>query len=836
MNPQFKKLVIGLAVAGAVLAAGTFLWINHILRSAEQQVRASVSQDESVRGRVLGFLAPVELTDRSGSEFQLDQLEGKVWLAGLVGEADPDEFRKSTSGFRRLVEDWNSGDPLTLVSWSMDEELDSAEKLAAFAEAADVGSENNRLVWDAGTDTNPSAWGLTDLGFDLDLPSGEGGVLKTSSECFLVDHYLRVRGKYDMTDQDSLDRLMQDIEIVQAEKTPYPEDVLTSPWMAEREKSQLATIDQFEVYCDFKFTDMQPESGIRFRNKIVDDAGRTYVASHYDHGNGVVVADVDGDDRLDIYFVNQAGRNELWRNLGSGRFEDITDKAGVAVEDRIGVTASFADIDNDGDADLFVTSVRGGNLMFENDGSGQFTDVTESSGLAYTGHSSSAVFFDYNRDGLLDLFLTNVGRYTVDEIETVTMEQIRHETPGSYKYYAANLDAFGGHLKQEERGEASLLYKNLGDNEFVDVSEEVQLVDDTWCGDATPVDFNKDGWPDLYVLNMQGHDEYYVNVEGKHFERKSREVFPMTPWGSMGVKAFDFDNDDDMDLLITDMHSDMSQNVGPDQEKQKSEIQWPESFTKTGDTSIWGNAFFRNEGQDQFEEVSDPMGVENYWPWGLSVGDLNADGYEDVFITASMNYPFRYGVNSLLLNNRGKKFLDSEFIVGVEPRRDGKFAEPCFEIDAESNQEIRVAQGRTGRVAVWAALGSRSSVIFDLDDDGDLDIVTNENNSWPMVLISNLAEVAPAVNYLKIQLVGEESNRDALGAVVRVKLESQTLTRVNDGQSGYMSQSRYPLYVGLGEWDSAESIEVTWPSGAVQTVAGPIQANQKIKIIEKSGE
>ena len=136
---------------------------------------------------------------------------------------------------------------------------------------------------------------------------------------------------------------------------------------------------------------------------------------HYDHGNGIAVADVDGDSRPDLYLTSQLGGNELWRNLGGGRFEDITEKAGVGLSDRIGVTASFADYDNDGDPDLFVTSVRTGNALFENDGEGRFADVTEKAGLAYSGHSSGAVFFDFDNDGLLDLFVTNIGVYTIDQ-------------------------------------------------------------------------------------------------------------------------------------------------------------------------------------------------------------------------------------------------------------------------------------------------------------------------------------------------------------------------------------------------------------------------------------
>ncbi len=410
------------------------------------------------------------------------------------------------------------------------------------------------------------------------------------------------------------------------------------------------------AFHDFQFTNELSRSGISFRHRIVDDAGRTYKAAHYDHGNGVAIADVDGDGLSDVYFVSQVGGNELWKNVGGGRFQNITASAGVAVAGKVGVSASFADIDNDGDADLYVTTVRAGNQLFENDGSGRFRDISAAAGVGYVGHSSGAVFFDYNRDGRLDLFLVNVGRYTTNTI-----------AGDGYKYYVAFEDAFAGHLKPE-RAERSILYRNEGGNRFVDVSKRAGLVNVAWTGDASAVDVNDDGWLDLYLVNMQGDDQYYENVGGTSFVRKSRQVFPRTSWGSMGIKVFDFNNDGRLDIFVTDMHSDMSEPTGPELDKVKSTMKWPESFRGTGKTSIWGNSFFLKEGPSKFREASDALGLENYCPWGPSVGDLNADGFDDAFIAAGMNYPERYMINSVKLNDAGKRFVDVEFVLRVEPR------------------------------------------------------------------------------------------------------------------------------------------------------------------------
>jgi hypothetical protein len=398
------------------------------------------------------------------------------------------------------------------------------------------------------------------------------------------------------------------------------------------------------------------------------------------------------------------------------------------------------------------------------------------------------------------------------------------------RYYVAFEDAFSGHLKPE-RAERSILYRNTGQNRFVDVSQRVGLMDRSWSGDASVVDVNDDGWPDLYVLNMLGDDHYYENVGGTRFVDKSRLVFPRTSWGAMGIKVFDFNNDGRLDIFITDMHSDMSDAIGPDQEKLKSTMKWDVAFRGTGKTSIWGNSFFLKEGAGKFREVSDTVGAENYCPWGPSVGDLNADGYDDTFIASGMNYPERYMINSVKLNDRGVRFADAEFLLGIEPRKGG-IATPWFELDASGKDQAHPdAAGATGRLAIWGARGTRSAVIFDLDGDGDLDIVTNDFNASPMVLVSNLSEKT-RLHYLEVKLTGTTSNRDGLGAVVKVTAGGSTYTKVLDGNSGYLSHSLYPLYFGLAAAEAVDSIEVLWPSGKKQTVRAPIKINSLIEVRE----
>ncbi|HUR45839.1 MAG TPA: CRTAC1 family protein, partial [Candidatus Saccharimonadales bacterium] len=530
-------------------------------------------------------------------------------------------------------------------------------------------------------------------------------------------------------------------------------------------------------------------------------------------------------------FVTQLGGNELWRNLGGGRFENITDKAGLSLKDKICVAASFADFDNDGDPDLFVTTVRYGNFLFENLGGGKFRDITAQAGVGYVGHSSGAVFFDFDNDGLLDLYVCNVGRYTTDR-----------KGPGGY-YVGVN-DAFTGQT-HPDRFEASILYKNLGHGKFKDVTASMGVGDLGWNGDATFTDLNGDAFPDLYVLNMQGDDHYYENQAGKKFIEKTAAYFPKTPWGAMGIKFFDFNQDGRMDLFITDMHSDMTglqtkeskRNMRSSFEREKSEkmcmAQWTDDWLQGASNNIFGNAFYLNQGGGKFVEVSDKIGAETLWPWGISVGDLNADGYEDAFVTAGMGFGFRYAINSVLLNDRGERFLSSEFLLGVEPRQSGTLDKPGFVLDCSgADKDNPLCAGRSGKTPVNETRSSRSSVMFDLDNDGDLDIITNELDDRPQIFFSDLA-ARKQIHFLKLKLVGTQSNRDGLGCTVKVQAAGKTFTQYHDGKSGYLAQSSIPLYFGLGQASKVESVQVQWPSGKTQRIDTGIVPNTLLTITEK---
>ena len=608
----------------------------------------------------------------------------------------------------------------------------------------------------------------------------------------------------------------------------------TPDWLVQRgrEEERLARATP-GLFDDFRFEDRRDASGITFVNHIVDDAGKTYKLVHYDHGNGICAADVDGDTKPDLYLVTQLGTNELWKNTGGGRFTNITAAAGLTIPDAIAVGCAFADIDNDGDPDLFVTTVRHGNHLFENAGGGKFREITDAAGLAYSGHSAGAVFFDYDRDGRLDLFVANVGVFTSDQ-----------RGPGGY--YVGLTDAFLGHL-HPERTEPSKLYRNLGNNRFQDVTQSAGLRDDSWSGDAAVLDANDDGFPDLFILNMQGADHLWINEKGARFRDQTAAYFPRTPWGAMGAAVFDADGNGRLDLYVTSMHPDMWVDLPAGDWKAETRKSDPARMPmpmipEPLNSLIFGNALFTNRSQGHFDEISDSAGVETYWPWGPSVGDFNADGWPDLFVTASMNFPFRYGVNSLLLNDSGR-FQPREFVLGIEPRAQGNteqvwFTLRCNDVDRGNplctscmHPRSMVMQCRRdgNRVHITGALGTRSAIALDLDADGDLDIVTNEFNGPPQVLISNLAQ-RHGVRSLSVRLRGAQSNRQGLGAEVTLVSNHRRMLASLDGKLGYLSQSDLPLYFGLGK-DSVTAIEVRWPSGKMQTVA-PVGAAKSLDIVE----
>jgi hypothetical protein len=805
------------------------------------------SLNESAAVRLLPPLSPpFDVSEFDIADGSSDLLARKVVLLHIAAESNvPTPVVETLTGLYEKVSQENAAAGIRIVS------LKLPDASAVANPAITDSSDPTGTLWLSG---HVSTKTLTALFSPSETASEDNSATLTlinGQMVGLLDRSGRVRGRYDCSADGTAERLLQDVGQILPEFSPQefgyasadesgvthlaqPPEILDLEWLQAAATRQASEIAEATVDAKFAFTDQTAASGITFDPQIVDDQRWRLLVNHYDHGNGICVADVNSDGHQDLFFVSQTGHHELYFGAGDGTFRNETQASGLAVPGRICVTASFADLDNDGDPDACLTCVRNGNLLFENDGQGHFTEVTEESGTAFTGHSSAPVFFDFDRDGLLDLFLCNVGKFTTEENAKLTIDATSSLPDGEEPpdYYVGRKDAFAGHLRPDDT-ERSLLFRNLGGLKFEDVTDLTGLTSEGWSGDATPLDANNDGWPDLFVLNMQGHDEYFENQEGKQFVRKTDELFSATSWGAMGVKSFDFDGNGLLDLFVTDMHSDMSQDIGVSREREKSDMQWPPSFLGSTERNIFGNSFFLQRTPSQFEEVSDAIAAENYWPWGLSTGDLNADGFIDAFLSSSMCFPYRYGINSVLLNDQGKTFRHSEFVLGIEPRAETARMKPWFDVSCEGgDSQHPMCQGREGTVRVWSCLGTRSSAILDIDGDGDLDIVTNEFNSRPQVLVSDLVQQRSDVSFVTVGLQGSKSNRDGLGARVTVVIGERRLVQVHDGKSGYLSQGTAPLYFGLGAATQADSIEIDWPSGTKQVVPGPIKSGEILTIEE----
>lgn len=784
----------------------------------------------------LGENPSFKLQDQNGLAFDSKEMLGTIWLVNFMHSQDKGDTPAQLASIKYVNERlskyplWND---LSFLSITVDPVHDQPNVLKDYAAENDFSSDN----WKFLTGSESAIKELSEEGFDRPIKKviDEGkALIEFSQDLILIDRKGNIRGYYD---HQETDKLLKDIAAVIVEtegKMVFPETAITPLWLDDRKEQQLGTLDEFKVFHDFQYTDITDSSGITFRHQVTGAGGKKFVPVHYDHGNGMAIADVDQDGLYDVFLISQVGENQLWRNVGDGKFVNITANSGLRMEDVVSVSVSFADIDNDDDPDVYITTVRDGNRLFENNGKGEFKDISKAANVDYKGHSSGTVFFDYNNDGLLDLFVANIGKYTSEDKEKMTVSNPYNSSQdGNYTYYKPVEKAFSLHLLPE-MSEMSVLYKNLGENKFEDVTKGSGIDDLGWNGDASPVDLNSDGFMDLYVTNMQGEDHYYENIEGQRFEDKTKTYFPKTSWGAMGIKAFDYNNDSHMDIYVTDMHSDMSKykDIKGDLTLEKKKGVAFFSFLQTKDT-IMGNSFFENQGNGQFEEASSKVNAENFWPWGISTGDLNADGYEDAFLASSMNYRFRYAVNSVMLNNKGEKFLDSEFILGVEPRLKGRSAQYWFTLDCSTvDKDHKYCNNKQGLYEVWGTTGTRTSVIFDLDNDGDLDILTGEYNAEPRVLVSNLESSTTHLNFIKIKLRGTTSNRDGLGAKITLKTANLTQTKVNDGKSGYLSQSSYPLYFGLDNDQEILEIKIVWPGGKEQIINKNIPLNDLLVIEE----
>jgi hypothetical protein len=531
--------------------------------------------------------------------------------------------------------------------------------------------------------------------------------------------------------------------------------ILVLAAMANTAGCILAANAQVSPVVSIQFTNVTSSAGIKF----VHFKGNNGISiNREEFGPGLCVADFDGDGWQDIYFVNGrdlynrgiAARHALYRNNGNGTFTDVTDKAGVPGTG-YGLGCVWGDYDNDGFPDLFVTQY-GRNILYHNNGNATFTDVTEKAGVAGTESGdfhSGATFFDYDRDGRLDLY---VGSYV---------------NLGDKRY--CNL---GGVLSScapsVYRGSPDALYHNNGNGTFTNVTVAAKIYQpDGKNLSVGAADYDNDGWPDLFVAN-DGLEAYlYHNQRNGTFKEIGVvSGMALTAQGrvmaAMCISLGDYDNDGWLDLYISD-------------------------FQRSSD-HLW-----HNEGSGFFAEVSDQAGITRPTHDVLSFGggffDYDNDGWLDIFIANGHVYPeveqaspeIHYKQTNMLFHNEGQgKFIETTKLAG------SGFQTPYV-----------------GRGVAFA----------DFDNDGFMDVIVANNGDPPLLLHNGGGN---GNHFLNFKLVGTKSNRDAMGARVRVVSGGLSQIREIAGGGSYLSQSDLRANFGMGKASRADSVEVTWPSGQRQ--------------------
>jgi hypothetical protein len=526
------------------------------------------------------------------------------------------------------------------------------------------------------------------------------------------------------------------------------------------------------------FRDVTQQAGIRFVHNN-GAFGKKFLPETL--GPGVAFIDYDNDGWPDIFLVNgtdwpghisKHSTPKLYHNNHDGTFTDVTHKAGLGVVEMFGMGVAVGDFDNDGYDDLFVTAY-GQSHLFRNNGNGTFTDVTQKSGLGGVQEfSTGAAWVDFDKDGRLDLVVANYVQWSpeTDLYCTLDGKSKSYCTPESYK------------------GTSVRLWHNRGDGTFEDVTKKAGLGDPTskTLGIAV-LDYDGDGWPDLLLSNdTQPNKLYRNNGNGTFTEKAVLAGVAFSEDGvaraGMGVDTADYDRSGHPSLLITNFANQML-------------------------------SLYHNEGSGLFVDEAPQSEIGRASLLTLGFGcfffDYDLDGWPDVFVANGHIDPdiqrvqanVKYAMPPHLFRNMGK----------------GKFEEVTKSVGAAFSAP-RVARG-----AAYA----------DIYNDGRLDVLM-ATNGGPAVLFRNEAAGVAVNRSLRVKLIGTKSNRDGIGATVRVMASGETQSQMMRSGSSYLSASELVLTFGIAQHDQAESVEISWPSGQVDRLAN-VAAGQTVVATEGKG-
>jgi hypothetical protein len=530
-------------------------------------------------------------------------------------------------------------------------------------------------------------------------------------------------------------------------------------------------------FAEVTFTDVTSEAGIRFRHNN-GAFGKKYLPET--NGSGCAFFDYDNDGWQDILLVNSNSFADapkktnsvmaLYHNNQNGTFSDVTKAAGLA-KSIYGQGVAVGDYDNDGFVDIFVTAL-GQSRLFRNNGAGKFIDVTAKAGLTSPGYfSSSAAFFDYDKDGRLDLFLCNYVEWSIETDVFCALDNVNKSycTPEKYK------------------GQSSRLYHNVG-GKFVDVTEKAGLLDPTGKSlGVAIVDYDRDGWPDIFVANDTQPNKLYKNNNGKGTFTESALGAGVAlseegkARGGMGADFADIDGSGNPSIIVGNFSNDML-------------------------------AIFRNQGKGLFIDQAPSSNVGQATLLSLTFGlfffDYDLDGRPDFFMSNGhvaddinkVQPKITYAMKPQLFRNEGK----------------ARFTETT---------------SRAGRPFQRAVVG-RGAAYGDYDNDGDLDILLTTNGG-PAYLLRN--DNGNQARFVRFKTLGDKSNRDGIGAKITITLAdgSKQWQTAHSGSS-YCSQSELPLTFGLNRNDKIARVEIEWPSGKVDKLTD-LTANQLYVLKEGAG-
>ena len=569
-------------------------------------------------------------------------------------------------------------------------------------------------------------------------------------------------------------------------------------------------------------------TGITLANTVSEEAA--YQNRHLMHGSGVAIGDVDGNGLPDIYLPRIEGPNALYLNQGGWRFQEVAAERGVALADAPSTGAVLADVDGDADLDLVVTSMGGGNALLLNNGAGSFTDAGERSGfLAERRGSTTAALADVDGDGDLDLYVTNYrARTMLDSLspQERAFDQIVKQIGDRYEIIPERRADYRIQIRDDLRGVSLIqradpdwFYLNDGSGRFVrePIAGNPRFLDeDGLMLTAEPEDFglaarfydvNDDGAPDLYVANdFEDPDQFWINDGTGRFRLIARQAVRRIANSNMSVDFADIDRDGAVDLFQADM-------LANDGRRHKTQIPTHTPIPKVvGDYTSraqWQrNALLHNRGDGTFEEIADAAGVAaSGWSWSSMFLDVDLDGYEDLLIGNGHTWD--------LMDADAQERLKST-VTGVDWRRERQYYPKLLLPNvAFRNRGDRTFEdvSTAWRFGVEPDI-SHGMASGDLDGDGDLDVVINRLNATAAVLRND----APAPR-LAVRLIGSAPNSGAIGARIRVlggPVPSQTREVTAGGL--YLSGSDQSATFGASP-DSAMAIEVTWRNGATTRVA-----------------